>query len=279
MPIELPPGTAAYSDRNEPPKNRHLVLILGGLVILGMGLFWLLGWLLNALIWLIPPSVEQQLGAVIVPAYEQKAKPSSTQDTLNQLLDRLEANLPSEQRKGRNYQVLYIPETTVNAAAIPGDRVLIYAGLLKQMQSENELMMVLGHELGHFVNRDHLRGLGRSLVIQLVLSAFFGDTGSLQSIALSGIAALGQAQFSQGQEKEADEVGLKLLYGAYGQASGATDFFARMSQKEGAGSKLDILATHPPSKQRIEALEKMIRDRGYAVGERSPLPAALKNPA
>lgn len=277
MPIELPPGTAAYSDRNEPPKNRQVLLLLGLLALLGVGLFWLLGWLLNAIVWLIPPNVEQQLGAAIVPVYERQAKPSSTQDTLNQLLDRLETQLPSPQRQGRNYQVLYIPDQTVNAAAIPGDRILIYAGLLRQMESENELMMVMGHELGHFAHRDHLRGLGRGIVIQLALSAFLGDLGSLQSIAVSSIASITQAQFSQEQEKEADELGLTLLNGAYGQVAGATDFFDRMGKKEGAN--LGILNSHPPSKQRTAALQQLIQTRNYRIGDRSPLPAVLKTPA
>ena len=169
MPIELPPGTAAYSDKTPPPSNGQmftlLALFLAG-VSLAVGIaFWLSG----TLVWFIPTSVEQQLGRVIVPVYEAQAAPSATQDTLNQLLDRLETNLPAKQISERNYQVLYVPDKTVNALAIPGDRVIIYQGLLTEVQSENELMMVLGHELGHFANRDHLRGLSRQILIRLSL--------------------------------------------------------------------------------------------------------------
>lgn len=274
MPIELPPGTAAYSDRSEPPKNRQLLVLLGLAIALIAALIWSIGALTNTLVWVIPPSVEQRLGALIVPAFEQQAKPSPAQDTLNQLMDRLEAKLPDEQRQGREYKVLYIPDKTVNALAIPGERIIIYAGLLDQMQSENELMMVMGHELGHFAHRDHLRGLGRGLVIQLAFTVFLGDPGSLSSIAVSGLAALSKAQFSQTQEKEADEFGLTLLNSTYGQVAGATDFFARMSQKE--NSNFAMLNTHPPSRDRITALDQLIRDRGYRLGQRSPLPEPLQ---
>lgn len=274
MPIELPPGTAAYSDRNEPPKNRQLLVLLGLAIAIIATFIWSLGSLTNTLVWLLPPSIEQQLGALIAPAYEQQAKPSPAQDTLNQLMDRLESKLPSEQRQGRNYKVLYIPDKTVNALAIPGDRIIIYAGLLDQMQSENELMMVMGHELGHFAHRDHLRGLGRGLMIQLAFAVFLGDSGSLSSIAVSGLAALSKAQFSQAQEKEADEYGLTLLNSIYGQVAGATDFFARMSQKE--NDNLAILNTHPPSRDRIAALDQLIRDRNYSLGKRFPLPETLQ---
>jgi predicted Zn-dependent protease len=273
MPIELPPGTAAYSDRSPPPRHRDLIIVLGllaGAIVTG---FWLFNLLITGLIWLIPPRVERQLGVLMVPAFERLAQPSPAQDTLNQLLDRLETHLPAAQQKDHDYQILYIPDSTVNAAAIPGDRIILYQGLLAQVQSENELMMVLGHELGHFAHRDHLRKLGRAVVLQLTLAAFFGDLGSLQSIAVSGATAVSNARFSQSQEYQADDFGLLLLQSTYGQVAGATDFFERISQQEGIN--IDFLATHPVSRRRVQRLEQTIAERGFAQGTRSPLPKAL----
>ncbi|MBD2066392.1 M48 family metallopeptidase [Leptolyngbya sp. FACHB-671] len=273
MPIELPPGTASYrGDRNPEPKKRQILLVVGLIIAVVFFAFWLFGALVNGLVWLIPPSVERQLGTFTVPVFEQMAEPSAAQDSLNQLLDRLEANLPPEQQQDHDYQVLYIPDATVNAIAIPGDRVIIYRGLLAQTESENELMMVLGHELGHFANRDHLRRLSRGLVLQLLIAVFFGDTGGLQDVAISGLSSISNAQFSQGQELQADEFGLNLLQQTYGHVAGATDFFERLSQQEGAN--IDFLATHPNSNKRVQRLERTIA-KGYDLGERSPLPAPL----
>jgi predicted Zn-dependent protease len=264
----------ATSDRNPSPSNRQLLILLGLFVGFIVGVIWLLNLLLNGLIWLIPPSVEQQLGAVVVPVYERQAKPSPAQDTLNQLLDRLETQLPPEQAL-RNYRVLYVPDSTVNALALPGDAILIYAGLVEQAKSENELMMVLGHELGHFAHRDHLRGLGRGLLVQIVIATFIGDIGSLQSAAVSAIAAVSRSQFSQSQEREADEFGLTLLKKTYGHVAGATDFFARLSKHEGAD--LAFLSTHPAPGKRVEELKRLIKERNYPLKERSPLPKTLIN--
>lgn len=265
----MPSKLANYSSRNPPPSNRQLLIIFGIFAGLLIGVVWLVMWLASSIVWLIPPSVEQQLGALIVPAYERLAEPTSTQKTLNELLDRLETNLPAEQRQNRDYQVLYIPEDTVNALALPGDRIIIYSGLLKQAQSENELMMVLGHELGHFAHKDHLRSLGRSVLTQVAIAYFLGDTGWIQSTAASAIAAISSAQYSQLQESQADEVGLTLLQKTYGHVAGATDFFARLSQKQ----KLDIdfLATHPAPGRRVKELQRLIEQRGYQVKEKSPL--------
>ncbi|NEQ98606.1 MAG: M48 family metallopeptidase [Cyanothece sp. SIO2G6] len=274
MSIELPPGTAAYSKRNPPPQNRQLLVFLGWFIGTVITIVWVAGWIASSLVWWIPPRVEQQLGQVIVPTYEALAQPSATQESLNTLLDRLEAHLSDDLHAGRDYQVLYIPDETVNAIAIPGDRVIIYQGLLQEMDSENELMMVLGHELGHFANRDHLRGLSRRLAVQLVLATVLGDAGSIGAIASSATSIVANAQFSQQQEYQADEIGLQLLHQEYGQVAGATDFFAELAQKQGVD--LAILATHPASAKRVQRLEQLIQKNGYEIGERSPLPGSLK---
>lgn len=270
MSIEIPAGTAAYSDNNPPPKNRQLLVLLGLFVGTIVLIVWVVGWIASGLVWLIPPSVEQQLGQVIVPIYEAQAQPSATQDSLNDLLGHLETHLTSDLHDGRDYQVLYVPEEVVNAIAIPGDRIIIYEGLLQEMDSENELAMVLGHELGHFANRDHLRGLGRQVALRLALAYFLGDAGTIGAIATSSTNLIADAQFSQQQEYQADEVGLTLLHQLYGHAAGATDFFQNLIEKERLNLNVEMLASHPASEKRVKRLEELIKERGYEVGERLP---------
>ncbi len=262
-------------NRNPPPNNRQLLILLGLFLGFIVSILWIVGLIANSLIWVIPPSVEQQLGAVIVPAYEKLAQPSPTQDTLNQLLNRLETKLPPQQKQQRDYQILYIPQPTVNALALPGDRIIIFAGLLDQVKSENELMMILGHELGHFANRDHLRGLGYQILVQVAFSYFFGDTGWWSSSVASGVEAVTKAQFSQSQETQADQFGLNLLQSTYGHVAGATDFFTRLNQQR----NLDIafLASHPAPGKRVIELQRLIKELNYTTKERSPLPKAIAN--
>lgn len=261
-----------YSSRNPPPSNRQLLILFGILIACALVVIWLLGLLVNGLVWLIPPSVEQHLGAVVVPVFEKQAQPSSTQKTLNQLLERLESHLPSEQQ-ARDYQVLYIPQSTINALALPGNAIIIYQGLLEAVESENELMMVLGHELGHFAHRDHLRGLGQALLLRILISSFIGDAGFLRSAAATAIQTISNAQYSQSQEKAADEFGLELLNDTYRHVAGATDFFARLANQQ--DKKIAFLSTHPAPRQRVEALKHLIEKRNYVKGERSPLPSVL----
>lgn len=95
-----------YRSRNQPPSNRQLLTLLGIFAGFTIAIIWLISWIASSIVWLIPPSVEQQLGSVIVPVYDRLAPPSPAQSTLNELLNRLEAQLPPQQRQNRDYQVL-----------------------------------------------------------------------------------------------------------------------------------------------------------------------------
>lgn len=262
------------SSKNESESSSQILVIVNmflAAVMLGILLFNLL---VNGLISIIPPGLEQKLGAVIAPIYEEQAVDSPQQKTLNQLLDRLEAKLPSQQRENNQYQVFYIPEDIVNAIAIPGNRVIIYQGLLKEVGSENELMMVLGHELGHFAHRDHLRGLGNVLVLRVTISYFLGDASIFNSIIATSIKAISQAKYSQKQEQQADQFGLMLLDQTYNQVAGSTDFFNKLSKKQ--KSKFNFLASHPAPDKRVKKINKLIKENKYSLGSLTPLPETLK---
>ncbi len=275
MPLELPAGTASYyEDENPPPSGgqllRFLLLVGGGILLIIIGVIWFV----ENLVWWIPPGVEAQLGTLMQAQFEFAAESSPTSVTLNQLLNQLEEYLPD--REERNFRVLYVPESDVNALALPGSQIVVFRGLLEEVTSENELAMVLGHELGHFANRDHLRGLVRNLTVQVMLATFLGDGSAIQSLAASGVSVISQSQFSQQQERQADEFGLHLLNQLYGHVSGATDFFERLAEKQGAVGQIDLLLSHPAPAKRVRHMQRLIQDEGYIIGERTPLPDSLE---
>ena len=262
------------SDRNPPPSNRQLLILLGifvsGIVIAISLAFLGVNWIITK----IPLSWEHKLGSVIVPIYEEKAmKDSPQKDILNNLLDRLESHLGSELKQKRDYRVIYIPEKTVNAFAIPGDVIGIFEGLIEEVNSENELMMILGHELGHFAHRDHLRRLGTSLVIRVAIASIFGNNTTFINPA-NVIEIITNTRYSQSQEYRADEFGLRLLNQTYGHVAGATDFFQNLNQRKILN--WDFFSSHPTSEKRVKKLEKLIQKNQYKVGQYSPLNPTLK---
>ena len=150
-----------------------------------------------------------------------------------------------------------------NAMALPGGLIIVTQGLLDQVESENELAFVLGHELGHFRNRDHLRALGRGVVLSLFFSVATGSDVSGLGIKVTDLALRG---FSREQESEADEFGLALVYTHYGHVNEAWRLFERWD--DGDESFLDMvsyLSTHPGADDRIQELAEQAVREGWPV--------------
>ncbi|MGI0481498.1 M48 family metallopeptidase [Geminocystis sp. CENA526] len=264
------PYSSPISNENPEVNNRQLLIIIALFTGLGISLILGLFILVNNLVNFIPISVEQKIGALITEQFKQKSSSSSTAIQINKIVDNLETLLPNDSISKRDYQVLYIPEDTVNALAIPGDTIIIYEGLLKEVKSQNELVMILSHEIGHFANRDHLRSLGNILLLKIVINSVFGGVEILQSgTDIANILA--HAQYSQSQESKADEFGLNLLNKYYGHVAGATDFFDRLKEENKKQKITDFLATHPHPEKRVKHLENLIKKNNYTLGKKQDL--------
>ena len=187
---------------------------------------------------------------------------------------------------------------TPNAFALPGGRIIVTEGLLGSVESESELALVLGHEIGHFEQRDHLRGLGRGLALGLVgLGLELGGAGGAMSL-VEGAIGFADRHFDRDQESGADRFGLGLVWSEYGDVSGATDFFAKMAsddpepgdsapkdsenentqegKRDRLGQKIEgYFSTHPLDESRVRALNALADEQGWP---RSGDPVPLKLP-
>jgi Zn-dependent protease with chaperone function len=150
-----------------------------------------------------------------------------------------------------------------NAMALPGGLIIVSRGLLDQVRSENELAFVLGHELGHYKNRDHLRALGRGIVLSMFFAVATGSDVAHLGIKVSDLALRG---FSRRQEKKADEFALAVVYTHYGHVNEAWRLFDRWD--DGGDALLDLVkyvSTHPSSGDRITDLETLAQQEGWPL--------------
>ena len=145
----------------------------------------------------------------------------------------------------------------VNAFAFPGGAISVTKGLLEKIKTENGLMFILGHEIGHFKNRDHLQGLGRQIALSTMLALVGIGTEANQLLNLS---QLPMRSFQRDQETNADAVGLDLLQKIYGHSEGADEFFNYLSSKESGAEKViaKFASTHPASADRLEFVRSHI---------------------
>jgi predicted Zn-dependent protease len=270
----LPDERVNVSDTH--PVREALVLV-AGVAGLGVALIAVIALTVELLVPRITPGLEAwlfsgaRLGAAFGPDTGVADDPRA--EGLAQLLERLERHWPD---KPYELSVAIFEESAPNALAFPGGLILVTSGLLDQVESENELAFVLAHELGHFRNRDHLRGIGRGVAFALVIGVLGlgGSGGAAQLAAAAG--GLAARSFDRDQESEADRFGLEVVQAEYGHVAGASEFFERLPEP---GSSIErqivhYLATHPLSRERIEALRKLARDRGWSQLENTvPLEA------
>jgi len=255
-------------------------LLVGGLVAVVVAIAVASSLVMEWLVPRLPTSLEMRVFgggwlASLGPDDAEQGAPDRREASLKALVDRLALHWPESPY---DFKPMLWEEESPNAFALPGGWIGVTTGLLAEVDSENELAFVLGHEIGHFRNRDHLKGLGRGLALGIVLSAV-GLSGVGAAGDLAGLAGgLAQRSFDREQESDADEFGLGVVAAEYGHVAGAAEFFRRMPDPEGLlGEKVEAyLSTHPISEERIQELEAYADEQGFArEGELSALPEEL----
>lgn len=249
---------------------REFCALLAGLLLLALLVFWLLGMLVDVAVDHLSPEAADRVHQVFAKATPADDQPLPGQDRLQALVDRL---APCAGLRTRA-TVRLVKSDTPNAVVFQGGRMLVFTGLVKEMRSENGLAFVLAHELGHIANRDHLRGMGRAVVLVALSSMLTGDGAALSGI-LQPTLATGAAGFSRERETLADAAALRTLQCRYGHVGGATELFEVLQKKQSrAPALLHYMESHPQLAARIAYLRRLSAQRGYRSAATLPLPAS-----
>jgi Zn-dependent protease with chaperone function len=164
----------------------------------------------------------------------------------------------SDRARGWQWEVNLISSRQINAFCMPGGKIAFYTGILDQLKlTDDEVAMVMGHEMAHAL-REHARerlaktqvtGLGLSLGAQLL---GLGQAGDLAANLGTQLLTL---QYSRSDETDADLVGLELAARAGFDPKASVTLWQKMGAATGNKGKLDFLSTHPSGPNRIKELE------------------------
>jgi len=144
---------------------------------------------------------------------------------------------------------------TLNAFATPGGYIYVYTGLIKFLDSEDELAGVMGHEIAHADRRHSTKQMTQALGVQILLAAALGDREAVQQVA-QGIIGL---KFSRNHEADADDFSVKYLCATNYNAAGAAGFFEKIG---GQGSPPEFLSTHPNPGNRVADIKAKEQELG-----------------
>lgn len=155
---------------------------------------------------------------------------------------------------------LLADDETVNAFALPGGQIFITLGLYDKLQNEAQLAGVLGHEMGHVIERHTAEQmaktqLGQSLVIAAGTAAS-GDNNSQTPYMIAGfVNQMIQLRYGRKDESEADEWGLKLMSEAGFDPKEMIGVMEVLKAASSGGHTLEIFQTHPNPDLRMEQIK------------------------
>lgn len=163
----------------------------------------------------------------------------------------------------------------INAFACPDGSVRVFSSLMDIM-NDDELMGIIGHEIGH-VLKHHSKNAFRTQLLtgaaKDAVSAAGGVAAKLSDSQLGTLATgLVDAKYSQKQEKEADNCGYDFLVAKGRNPWGmvmAFEKMMKMEQEAGAQSSYvqKMFSSHPETKSRIEAMTKRCNKDGFTRPE------------
>ena len=139
-------------------------------------------------------------------------------------------------------------DNTMNAFCTPGGYIYIYTGILKFMESEDQLAGVMGHEIGHADMRHSTRQMTTMFGVQLLEQVILGNPNAVSQIT----NALLNLKNSRKHEEEADERSVMYLCPTSYNASGGAGFFQKIESLGSSQKVPEFLSTHPNSEGRIE---------------------------
>lgn len=160
-----------------------------------------------------------------------------------------------------DWQVNLLRSDTVNAFCMPGGRIAFYNGILTKLNlTDDEVAMVMGHEIAHAL-REHARAqAGKNNVASLfgrvagaAGAAYFGLDPRLGDAVGSGAAKVASLQFSRSDETEADLVGMDLAARAGFDPRAGIALWEKMSAIN-KSQPISFLSTHPTGKDRIKEM-------------------------
>lgn len=196
---------------------------------------------------------------------DSKHKIAGQDNKYAQRLDGLVRNHKKEDGLNFNYKVYLSGE--VNAFAMGNGTIRIYSGLM-DMLNDGELLFVIGHEVGHVVKAHIRKKIQMAYAASAVRKGIASQNTIAGELAMSQLGDFAQllvnAQFSQLEEKEADDFGLSFLKREGYEQKHAVSALRKLAT---LGNDHSFLSSHPAPGKRADRLESQLEGKALSIEE------------
>ena len=216
-----------------------------------------------------PKQFSSDLGAVQDPA-------------LNRYVQGVGAGLwGKSHRPQMPYSARVLNANYVNAYTFPGGSIGVTRGILLELDNEDELAALMGHEIGHVNARHAAERAGKQLVTNVALvaanvAAASSEAGQqylpiLQPLGQVGASAL-LAKYSRDNEREADSLGMDYMVAGGHNPEGMVGLMGMLNSqhKQKPGLLETMFSSHPMSDERLQNAQSQAAQK-YAAQRRRPL--------
>jgi predicted Zn-dependent protease len=166
---------------------------------------------------------------------------------------------------GRTYRFYVVNAKEVNAFALPGGYVYVNRGLIDRADNMSELAGVLGHEIGHVVERHSVTQLQRAQNANLGLAVVYGvllgrNPSTVEQVGIQGVGSAVFAGYSRDAEREADHDAVKFVVAAGINPEGIPTFFQKLlAEQQRAPSTVERwFSTHPLTQERLQTAQSLV---------------------
>lgn len=162
--------------------------------------------------------------------------------------------------EGFEWEFKTVDEAIVNAWCMPGGKVCVYTGLLDLAASDDELAVVMGHEIAHAIARHGNERMSQQMLLNGVGSILAPEDTTQVSIyqqVFMGAGTLGMLKYGRTHESESDKLGLVFMKIAGYKPEAAITFWEKMAANGGAKPP-EIFSTHPSDEKRIADIKEFL---------------------
>ena len=172
---------------------------------------------------------------------------------------------PLTQQVGEGaWEIVVFEDATLNAFALPGNKIGVHSGLVNMVDNPAELAAVIGHEIGHVLAKHTNERMSGETVTKRGMGLLGAVVGIDQSISMQlGMSALGLGlqygvlmPYGRTHESEADVMGLDLMAKSGFDPRQSINLWVKMSQARNGQAQPEYLSTHPSDATRIDNLNQ-----------------------